>query len=564
MRFLLYIKDNEKKIIAGSFVLCTLLQAIIIIHYGINKPNLFMDEYWSYNLANSYFFPFLRDYHSTLYYDHWLTSADWVAGLSVDPNHIFSYSSVIFNQGMDVHPPLYYIVLHSICSLFPGEYSRWFGLMPNVVFFIITQFFLYKSTKMVIKSKWISLSVCIIYGFSWGAINTAVFIRMYMLLTLLGIGSFFAHLKFVEAVENERTINKSLLGIYLVTVLGVMTQYYFLIYQFYLSLAILFYLLYKTNRRNIIKYCITMFCMLGSSVALFPSIINQISGKSGNQGITFLGKYTRKGFLERVITCFDEINLDLLGGHVKLTLLLFSLIIMLLYVLNKYDFIVYKAGKNILLKINVRVNKDTFTIHIDFICFLYRIILAFVIFAFFLTVAKIAPFLEPRYFYVIYPLLIIFFANVLNMILNICRFNLTKNIIYTFMVFFILSLNFHQYSRDKIQFSVPVFAKVVRRVDQEKINVIELNDSESWWPVFAQYKLFKGAPYSYLLKDDKFRSLPGLIHTMPGNQNKLIIIKVSNKILKEKEFIDFVRNNTDFKHYEKSLNYFGDIYCFSK
>ena len=39
---------------------------------------------------------------------------------------------------MDVHPPLFYIVLHTICSCFSGSFSKWFGIIPNIFYYGIT------------------------------------------------------------------------------------------------------------------------------------------------------------------------------------------------------------------------------------------------------------------------------------------------------------------------------------------------------------------------------------------------------------------------------------------
>ena len=47
--------------------------------------------------------------------------------------HRFDYASVYYNQTQDVHPPLFYFLLHTVCSLFPGSFTKWTGLGMNFV-----------------------------------------------------------------------------------------------------------------------------------------------------------------------------------------------------------------------------------------------------------------------------------------------------------------------------------------------------------------------------------------------------------------------------------------------
>ena len=200
------------------FWLLLLFQILIIIHYGTRKLNLFGDEIWTFNLANRYFEPFIGD--ASRYYNQWLDWNFWNATLTVLPEHRFSFDSVFYNQAHDVHPPLYYILIHTVCSLFPEQFSKWFGIIPNIAFFVITQLVIWFTAKKLFFSKWSALLVTAFYGFSWGTINNAVYVRMYAMLTVWAILSYVLHLKMIRSFTYKHYV--AILGI---SFLGIMTQY---------------------------------------------------------------------------------------------------------------------------------------------------------------------------------------------------------------------------------------------------------------------------------------------------------------------------------------------------
>lgn len=121
---------------------CTLLvaQLSIIFFFATKKNGLFIDEIWTYNLSNSYFNPFIGN--ASKFFNTVLDGSFFYNSLTVQQNQIFSYASVFASQAADVHPPLYYCLIHTICSFFPNTFSIWFGLAPNILFFVLVYFFI--------------------------------------------------------------------------------------------------------------------------------------------------------------------------------------------------------------------------------------------------------------------------------------------------------------------------------------------------------------------------------------------------------------------------------------
>ena len=76
------------------------------------------------------------------------------------------------------------MVLHAISSCFPGQFSKWFGLIPNLLYYAVTIIFLYKIGKLIKKDKYFAFFPVLFFGFSIAAVNMVTYIRMYMLLTM--------------------------------------------------------------------------------------------------------------------------------------------------------------------------------------------------------------------------------------------------------------------------------------------------------------------------------------------------------------------------------------------
>ena len=126
---------TSKKAIQVTLVGIILLQALFCIHYGIMKKGFFVDELWGAGLANSYFHPSVcvpnvfntNTYFPGSYFYNYLT---------VVPDEGFSIASVWFNQSMDSHPPLYFLLYHTLSCFKPGSFSKWTGIIINLFFFI--------------------------------------------------------------------------------------------------------------------------------------------------------------------------------------------------------------------------------------------------------------------------------------------------------------------------------------------------------------------------------------------------------------------------------------------
>ena len=80
----------------------------------------------------------------------WRTREEAVDYLEAKDNR-FNYASVYYNQIQDVHPPLFYMIVHTISSIFNNTFSKYIIFSINIVFFIGTCILIWKILNLIRK-----------------------------------------------------------------------------------------------------------------------------------------------------------------------------------------------------------------------------------------------------------------------------------------------------------------------------------------------------------------------------------------------------------------------------
>lgn len=260
------------------FLLVWCVQMLTAVCFCVRKQGFHEDEFYSYYSTS-------RTYGLTIEDGAWMEHDDYYREFVVLDGEGFQYGLVKLVQSWDVHPPVYYWVLHTICSLFPGQFSKWFGLAINLAAFGVSMFLLrilaLKVTKGNEKITWL---VCLFYGFTPAVMSSVVFIRMYAMLTVFVYLCAVLH---VNALENyaEKNFIKFLLPLMIVTYVGFLTQYYYFIFMFFMAAAFCLYMLWRD--RNL-KNCIRYVCCVAVSFILayltYPACLGQMfRGQRGAQ-----------------------------------------------------------------------------------------------------------------------------------------------------------------------------------------------------------------------------------------------------------------------------------------
>ena len=289
---------------------------------------------------------------------------------AVQKKNTFNYKLVWKNQKGDVHPPLYYILIHTICSFFPGKYTKWFGLVPNIICMILIDCILYIGLNRAYRDEALALLVTVFSALTLLHLNMSVFLRMYALMTVFVVAISMLYMNY----RNSKLDMKFYILCYGIIVAGTMTQYYFLIYLFFLTLYFGVNRLFLKKWNEVIKFCLLL-CAAGiSCVVVFPPIIHHIFGNEKRGKQAFDAIKTMKNYGTYLSKDINILNKNLLGNKIYL-IILFCLILTILMVITR--------GK----QVEVQYLKDS-----------PKMILFAVVF-YTLLIAKIAPYRTMRYLF---------------------------------------------------------------------------------------------------------------------------------------------------------------------
>lgn len=280
----------------ASFIVLLIIIVGISTYYADKKVGMFIDEVYSYGLSNSDYVPFITDLHNGEISDSVLTRKEFSDYLTVQPGEQFHFGSVYYNQTQDVHPPLYYMLLHMVSSFFVDQHTKWIGLSLNLGIFIATLVILYLLLNYSFGNTVISLIGVVLYGLSTIAVSTAILIRMYMLLTFFTVILAYWLLQIIRGRKDYKVF----LLVFSSIILGLFTQYYYVYYAFFAAVCTDFFLLVKKRIKDFWIFSLVALSAVAVFVMLYPASINHmfadqlVSGTSVLKTIQDVSSYPGK------------------------------------------------------------------------------------------------------------------------------------------------------------------------------------------------------------------------------------------------------------------------------
>lgn len=284
-----------------SLALALIIVGGVFFLFAARKRGMFIDEIYTFGLSNSYYAPYVTDLKNGDLIDKVMTRSELLDYLTVGDSDKFAVGSVYYNQTRDVHPPLYYWLFNFVYSFFPGQFSMWPALALNFVIYALTLVFLYKLALLLFDSRLTGAVTALLYGLSTIGLSTALMIRMYVLLTFFTV--LLAYL--IARLLREKRIRLYVL-IALTIFAGMMTQYYFVFYAFFLCLGYDIRALIKKDIRGFLVFSAAALAGALAILAAFPACLEQlfadalVSGGSALDNFKNLAQYgARLGFFAR-------------------------------------------------------------------------------------------------------------------------------------------------------------------------------------------------------------------------------------------------------------------------
>lgn len=416
------------------------------------------DEYYTYLLANHEGNGLAVDYENGVR----LNSAEYVAQFFYADK--FSIKNVWNNQKLDVHPPLYYLIFHIFGLLthyFGGMKS---GIILNALFHICSIMVLYSILKRILHRIDMLLLGCGLYAMLPAVLGNVIFIRMYTLMSFFVLLLVLCMLQGMQNCANRRTY--IFLGI--VSIAGILTHYYFIIYLFYSCAIYGGWLLVSKMWKHLVGFITVMLGSVGISYLIFPAMTSHIFlGYRGEQSFDNL-LHSQWGTSLK----FFVQKLDNIFGGLLLAVIAVSCICLL-----------KNAGK-----LNL---KKTENIHIIMIILVPGIL-------YFLTITKIAVLMDERYISPIFGISVILLVWGIEKLIDMMSAGKSaKTAIAICIVGVILGNSWKTYTWDGLHLEAEVFLDIANQYGQNS-ECIDIY-STTWKSIsalqqFAQYQVVSFIP----------------------------------------------------------------------
>ena len=274
-------KDLSKKLAVTLLIIILVLSELAIYSHALHKSGYHIDELLSFGHSNSsnggFLFPvkisgLVYDENNVLY-NNWIEPDIFWNYLTVQADEVFRYSEISNNLSDSVHPPLYYFFLHTICSFFPETFSKWLGIIPNMILFSFVLIALYDLSLLLLKSRAKSLLVCAVFGFSIEAVNMTIFIRSYLLLTLITLLLVLETIRLLFDLKPKTT---RLISIFLLSILGLLTHYYFYVFLVIITTMVSFYLWVTKQKKTLFSFLGIILLTITLSFLISPNILTHL------------------------------------------------------------------------------------------------------------------------------------------------------------------------------------------------------------------------------------------------------------------------------------------------
>lgn len=499
-----------------ALIIILAIQLLVYIFLGVQKSYIHMDEAYSIGLTN---YDKVEITDNEDFYGNWHNSAYYEDYLSISQEEVKNVKPVYENQKNDVHPPFYYLLLRIAYSFHLNEFSKWPGIILNIIFFICSNILIYKILTKIIKNKKIALLMCLVSGLVISSLESVTYIRMYALNSFILLAIAYLH---ILNYKKEELDIKNLILIGTATLIASLTHYYNIIYIgiIYLIYAIIY--LKNKQYKNLRKYTLTMVIAAICSLAIFPYSIKHIFMGYRGQGVLETFKEPSK-MISNLANYITILNEKVFNG----TLWLIAIFLV--------GVCIFKLVKN--KKITIKVQNEKLSL----------IIIPAIIY--FLFVAVSSPYTEIRYIIPVCNFIFIFVIYELYEVINkVLKEERNSDILISIILILILVMPLK--TNAKVDNLYLQRKEIVSQVTEKygKIPTIYLFNSNQNRFLDDIY-MFAKINESYILevKDASTEKVQEIL------QNKDIsngIVVWVNEGFEKKQYLEMIKNSNNFKNCE--------------
>lgn len=444
-----------------------------------------------------------------------------------DKNSAFKYGHIIDNSLKDSHPILYYLILHTFSSMFVGEFSKWFGIVPNIIFLIMALILLYRIGRIIYKYKHSVFIPLLCWGISAICINNVVFIRMYMILTLFYLLVVYSFLK---------VLIKNKLGLYdyfcfiLVLIGGMTTDYTFLPFAGMICIFSTIYLFLTKRKLELFKVLFAGICSLLILVFIYPiyfiTLFNSLFFVPEGISAPLAERFSAQA--NNVNTFMEIYNDFAYGGH--LCLILFVIFCGYLCVLFRsiYHISLNQSSEDILLVLKKKkiYNKDLkITKYMYFwICLLISAIISFVLIA---RSANWADIYGSRMIYAISPIITLIVSSLLDNLFVNCK---RDKLWFVFFASIMFASSLYSLKKIGIIWNFTGQEQSVDYVNESNRDLLFVYDTSKWCDLYITNQMLSAYDEIYFIDVSTLNdcNIKGILSQLKSKDNLDICFQASD------------------------------------
>lgn len=538
-------------------MIAIVMQIGICLFAGTCKKSLFCDEIFSYGLANSEAYTFIDPETAEQY-----SAAGWVDEeyftnyVEVDKGGL-SFQAAFQNQKRDVHPPLYYCLLHFVCWLFQGTFSKWTGIGLNLLFLIFADLIFLFIAEYLYQDIRKSVLAMMLWSCSAAGLSNILFIRMYLLLTCEILAFAALHVWWMKKNRKELQ-RKDYAALLLLTAAGGLTHYYFYLFAFFFSGVICVWMLVCRRIGEMLKYG---FALIGGgllSVAVFPGTIAHIFG--GYRGTQVWDNLS--GREENVYAIyFRWVDQSMFGGCFWLLFLIF-MIIAAWKGIGRYLFTcsVEKdaLSQNMILHIRrtERAGRRECRVNIRPAALIFLLLL-FACTMFGVIAAKGSDLISNRYIYPVYPVAAIGIVFIAGFCIRQIFGRNYENKIQIAVVMILCILSIRKYGIDFLYSNYEAYES---QAEQVRGSDCLLYYGDEWLDVYTALPLKFIYDETYFLHPNEIEHLPEILHARK-TENPVVVCLPDQWTQEEAQgMLDRIVEAGGFSGYQMVYQYYTQAY----
>lgn len=291
--------DHELKGRRAAIAAVALIAVALLVRvgYGLAKTDWHVDEGITLALTNGTWMPPI----DTGVFERWMDKGELED--RAFNNAIAKYGRVDFAgiydaTAHDVHPPLYYWIIAAARLAVGVRRHMAANLLVNCICFVLSAILLWLTMKRVVGDDKLSLLALALFCFSSAAVSVTLFMRMYELLQTECM-LFLCCAAYVVFPRKDGTFGASrwlcVAGLLVSAVLGLLTQYYFLLFVAPVGLAAGILLVKRGDFAALLWCALAVLIGLYAAWRVFPAMELHltVSRRAGQSMLNLVGASAR-------------------------------------------------------------------------------------------------------------------------------------------------------------------------------------------------------------------------------------------------------------------------------